>query len=45
MTTANYDIRRGAYYDAVVLMQRQRSLISLPGVIDAGWSWHLFWRG
>src|SRR5690242_19427776 len=36
MTTIKHDIRRGAYYDSVVLMQLQRGLIGLPGVIDAG---------
>ncbi len=30
------EIRRGAYYDSVVLMQLQRSLTGLPGVLDAG---------
>ena len=36
MTVTKYEIRRGAYYDSVVLMQLQRGLISLPGVVDAG---------
>ena len=36
MTITKHDVRRGAYYDSVVLMQLQRGLISLPGVIDAG---------
>ena len=36
MTITKYDIRRGAYYDSVVLMQLQRGLIALPGVLDAG---------
>ena len=36
MTVTKYDVRRGAYYDSVVLMQLQRGLVSLPGVIDAG---------
>src|SRR6266498_525471 len=36
MTTTKYDVRRGAYYDSVVLMQLQRGLIDLPGVLDAG---------
>src|ERR687891_272383 len=36
MTVTKYDIRRGAYYDSVVLMHLQRGLIGLPGVIDAG---------
>lgn len=29
-------VRPGAYYDSVVLMQLQRALSSLPGVLDAG---------
>ena len=36
MTFTAYEIRRGAYYDSVVLMQLQRSLIDLPHVLDAG---------
>ncbi len=36
MTITKYDVRRGAYYDSVVLMQLQRALIGLPGVMDAG---------
>ena len=36
MTSINFDIRRGAYYDSVVLMQLQRGLLGLPGVMDAG---------
>ena len=36
MTVTKHDIRRGAYYDSVVLMQLQRGLIGLPGVLDAG---------
>ncbi len=36
MSFTKYDVRRGAYYDSVVLMQLQRGLIGLPGVIDAG---------
>jgi FdrA protein len=31
-----YAIRAGSYHDSVVLMQLQRSLAALPGVIDAG---------
>ncbi len=31
-----YQIRPGAYYDSVVLMQLQKSLAGLPGVVDAG---------
>lgn len=29
-------VRSGAYYDSVVLMQLQRALADLPGVVDAG---------
>lgn len=36
MTVTRHEVRRGAYYDSVVLMQLQRGLIGLPGVIDAG---------
>jgi len=36
MTITKYEVRRGAYYDSVVLMQLQRGLIDLPGVLDAG---------
>lgn len=36
MAVLQVQVRRGAYYDSVVLMQLQRSLASLPGVIDAG---------
>ena len=36
MTSVHVQIRRGAYYDSVVLMQLQRSLADLPGVKDAG---------
>jgi len=36
MTVTKYDVRRGAYYDSVMLMQLQRGLIGLAGVIDAG---------
>jgi FdrA protein len=36
MTVTKYDVRAGAYYDSVVLMQLQRGLLDLPGVIDAG---------
>ena len=34
--TTQYEIRQGAYYDSVVLMQLQRSLAGLAGVVDAG---------
>lgn len=30
------EIRRGAYYDSIVLMQLQRGLLALDGVVDAG---------
>jgi FdrA protein len=36
MTVTKAEIRSGAYYDSVILMQLQRSLAALPGVIDAG---------
>jgi FdrA protein len=36
MTVTKFDVRSGAYYDSVVLMQLQRGLIGLPGVLDAG---------
>ncbi|HEY3475250.1 MAG TPA: acyl-CoA synthetase FdrA [Anaerolineales bacterium] len=36
MTVTKHEVRRGAYYDSVVLMQLQRGLIGLPGVMDAG---------
>src|SRR3974377_1167629 len=36
MTIVKNEIRKGAYYDSVVLMQLQRGLLELPGVIDAG---------
>jgi FdrA protein len=36
MSFTVYEIRSGAYYDSVVLMQLQRALIDLPGVLDAG---------
>ncbi len=36
MTVTEAAIRSGAYHDSVVLMQLQRSLASLPGVLDAG---------
>ena len=34
--TTAHEIRAGAYYDSVVLMQLQRALTGLPGVRDAG---------
>lgn len=36
MSITKGEIRSGAYYDSVVLMQLQRSLAGQPGVIDAG---------
>ena len=36
MAVVRVEIRSGAYYDSVVLMQLQRSLAALPGVLDAG---------
>ena len=36
MSETRSEIRPGAYYDSVVLMQLQRSLAELPGVEDAG---------
>ena len=36
MTVAQFQVRRGAYYDSLVLMQLQHGLLELPGVLDAG---------
>jgi FdrA protein len=36
MSATINEIRPGAYFDSVVLMQLQRELAQLPGVIDAG---------
>ena len=36
MTTTKVEIRTGAYYDSIILMQLQRSLAEQPGVLDAG---------
>jgi FdrA protein len=36
MAVTKAEIRSGAYYDSVVLMQLQRSLAALPGILDAG---------
>src|SRR5215204_2892305 len=36
MTVTKYDIRVGTYYDSLVLMQLQRGLLGLNGVVDAG---------
>ncbi|HYX24736.1 MAG TPA: protein FdrA, partial [Thermoanaerobaculia bacterium] len=35
-STVRVAVRPGAYYDSVVLMQLQRALSTLPGVVDAG---------
>ena len=36
MTVIKWNVRAGAYYDSVVLMQLQRGLLELNGVLDAG---------
>ena len=36
MSVVRHEVRPGAYYDSVVLMQLQRALAALPGVLDAG---------
>ncbi len=36
MASIRVQIRPGAFYDSVVLMQLQKSLTALPGVLDAG---------
>jgi FdrA protein len=36
MSLSKVEIRSGAYYDSVILMQLQRELVALPGVLDAG---------
>jgi FdrA protein len=36
MAVTKAEVRSGAYYDSVVLMQLQRSLATLPDVLDAG---------
>ena len=36
MATIKTEIRTGAYYDSVILMQLQRALADLPEVLDAG---------
>jgi FdrA protein len=36
MAITETEIRTGAYYDSVVLMQLQRALADLPGILDAG---------
>ena len=34
--TIQSDVRMGAYYDSVILMQVQKRLAALPGIVDAG---------
>ncbi|HXF83905.1 MAG TPA: acyl-CoA synthetase FdrA [Anaerolineales bacterium] len=36
MSIIKWHIRKGTYYDSVVLMQLQRGLLELPGILDAG---------
>ena len=36
MAIMNYELRAGTYYDSAVLMQLQRGLADLPGVLEAG---------
>jgi len=36
MSVIKWNVRAGAYYDSVVLMQLQRGLLELDGVLDAG---------
>jgi FdrA protein len=36
MPSIRSEIRSGAYYDSAVLMQLQRGLLGLPGVLDSG---------
>ncbi|HMD90697.1 MAG TPA: acyl-CoA synthetase FdrA [Anaerolineaceae bacterium] len=36
MAVVKTDIRSGAYYDSAFLMQLQKSLAALPGILDAG---------
>ncbi len=36
MPVIEAEVRSGAYYDSIVLMQLQRALAGLPGVLDAG---------
>jgi FdrA protein len=36
MSVIKTQVRPGAYYDSIVLMQLQKSLLTLPGVLDAG---------
>ncbi|MEM7537688.1 MAG: acyl-CoA synthetase FdrA [Chloroflexota bacterium] len=36
MSVTKHEIRQGAYYDSIVLMQLQKSLEKLPGVVEVG---------
>ena len=36
MSVTKFQVRPGVYYDSVILMQLQKSLAGLPGVLDAG---------
>ncbi len=36
MSVIEVEIRSGVYYDSIVLMQLQRSLVEQPGILDAG---------
>jgi len=36
MATTVAEIRSGAYYDSIILMQLQRALAGLPGILNAG---------
>src|SRR5215212_295760 len=36
MTVTGWNVRAGSYYDSVVLMQLQRGLLGVTGVVDAG---------
>ena len=36
MTALRYEARPGAYFDSIVLLQLQRALADLPGVLDSG---------
>ncbi|MFA5810102.1 MAG: FdrA family protein, partial [Thermoleophilia bacterium] len=36
MAVTKAEVRSGAYYDSIVLMQLQRALTEQPGILDAG---------
>ena len=36
MAVIEFEIRSGAYYDSVILMQLQRALAGQPDILDAG---------